>query len=156
MGKRTYHFAIYENLAANNAEMWKLVCIVEAYTKDLAVQGYAHSKQRQTPGFVKDASKPSRRYYYGEGFNLCVREASPEEVELWKNLKRRMALDELSDTWDIATCQIIGKLAAAAGVKPSYIDASDEYLARKTAAQLVFAFEHLTPPLPPKGAEAVK
>lgn len=152
-----HQFVIYRKLAACSVEM-KLCDIVEA--NDHVAGMTLHCQEgnyEASPLWVKKARNPNRNYYYCEGWDLCIRQATAHEQEQFQLQLRRDYYNQLSESWDIATCQLVAKLAIAAGVDELTVSDTDESLARYIAAKLAFSFTLLTGgPIVPDGPETKK
>ena len=153
----SYQFVIYRKLAARSVEM-QLCDIVEANDHVAGMTLHCQAGNYEaSPVWTGKQRKPNRNYYYCEGWDLCIRTAGAADHEQFQLNLRWDYYNRLADNWDIATCQLVGKLAIAAGVEELSVSATDESLARHMAAQLAFNFTRMTGgPIVPDGPETKK
>lgn len=153
----SYQFVIYRKLAARSVEM-QLCDIVEANDHAAGMTLHCQAGNYEaSPVWTGKQRKPNRNYYYCEGWDLCIRQATVHEQEEFRLTLRLAYYNQLSESWNIETCNVIRALAVAAGVRELSVDQTDEYLARQAAAQLAFGFTRMTGgPIIPDGPETKK
>jgi hypothetical protein len=157
---KTYQFIVYRRLSIAIAQFtnkdMKMCDLVEAPDYGIAIR--RHGKNAgYSPQWTQKKDRPRRNYYYCDGWELCIRSATTNEIEQYRLMKRFEYYNDLAGSWDIATCKVVGTLAIAAGVAPLVVSDIDLWLARKTAAQLAFNFTRLTGgPIVPNGPETKK